>query len=80
MTAKAYPSGQAIFVRTDTPDFEEQVITFSTLEEMVRVCSEPRPNMVLEKVVVSAMPDQEVCGLTFGFLAATKTPSVQVPR
>jgi hypothetical protein len=42
------------------------------LEEMVRICSESRPNLILEKVLVYSLADGEPCALTLGFVAATK--------
>ena len=72
LDSPAYAVGQAVFIRTDTPDYAEQVVPFRSLEEMVRICSESRPNLVLEKVIVYAMPDGEPCALTLGFIAATK--------
>ena len=61
-----------MFIRTDTPDYAEQVLPFRNLEEMVDICSKSRPNLVLEKVIVYAMPGGEPCALTLGFIAATK--------
>ena len=72
LESPAYAVGQAVFIRTDTPDYAEQILPFRSLEEMVRICSQSRPNLVLEKVIVYAMPDGEPCALTLGFIAATK--------
>jgi hypothetical protein len=68
----AYAVGQAVFIRTDTPDFAEESLAFKTLEDLVRICSECRPNLVLEKVIIFAMPEGEPMALTLGFVAATK--------
>ena len=68
----AYAIGQAVFLRTDTPDFAEETIPFKTLEEMVRICSLPQPNLTLEKILVYAMADAEPAALTLGFISATK--------
>lgn len=68
----AYAIGQAIFIRTDTADYAEQPMPFSTLEEMVRICSKSRPNLILEKVIVYSMADGDPCALTLGFVAASK--------
>lgn len=68
----AYAVGQAVFIRTDTPDYVEETIPFRTLEDMVRVCSQSHPHLVLEKVIVYAMPEGEPCALTLGFIASTK--------
>jgi hypothetical protein len=72
MEQSSYAVGQAVFMRTDTADYEEETVPFQTLEELVKICSQPRPGCVLEKVVVYAMPDGEPCALTLGFIAATK--------
>jgi hypothetical protein len=42
------------------------------LEELVKICSEPRAERVLEKVVIYAMPGGEPCAVTLGFVAASK--------
>lgn len=72
METPAYAIGQAVFIRTDTPDYAEEAVPFKTLEEMVKTCSEPRPNLVLEKVVVYSLVNGEPCALTLGFVSATK--------
>lgn len=72
MEQSSYAVGQAVFMRTDTADYEEETVPFQTLEELVKICSQPRPGCVLEKVIVYAMPDGEPCALTLGFVAATK--------
>lgn len=68
----AYSIGQAIFIRTDTADYAEHPVPFSTLEEMVGICSKSRPNLILEKVIVYSLADGEPSALTLGFVAATK--------
>jgi len=68
----AYAIGQAIFIRTDTADYAEHPVPFSSLEEMVRICSTSRPNMILEKVIVYSLAEGEPSALTLGFIAATK--------
>ena len=68
----SYPIGQAIFIRTDTVDYAEEAIPFRSLGEMVRICSEPHPNLTLEKVIVYSMVNEEPCALTLGFIAASK--------
>jgi hypothetical protein len=68
----AYAIGQAIFIRTDTIDYAEESIPFRNLEEMVRICSEPHPDLTLEKVIVYSMVNQEPCALTLGFIASSK--------
>ena len=47
MKSPDYAIGQAVFIRSDTPDYEEETIPFKTLGDLVKLCSEPRHNMVL---------------------------------
>jgi hypothetical protein len=68
----AYAIGQAVFIRTDTIDYAEATIPFRNLAEMVKVCSEPHPNLTLEKVIIYSMVQAEPCALTLGFIAASK--------
>jgi len=67
-----YAIGQAVYIRTDSPDFEEITIPFRTLGELVAVCTQPREHMTLDKVVVYAMPGGEAHSVTLGFLSASK--------
>ena len=72
MESSAYAIGQAVFIRTDVPDYQEETVPFKTLEDMVNICSRPRADSVLEKVVVFSLLDGEPCALTLGFVSATK--------
>jgi hypothetical protein len=66
-----YGIGQAVFIRTDTPDYSETTIPFASLEELVAVCSEGRPNLTLERVIIYAMSKDEPVALTLGFISAS---------
>ncbi|MBI1177212.1 hypothetical protein GC207_07205 [bacterium] len=72
MQIPEYAIGQAIYVRTDVPDYEEVSIPFQTLGDLVRVCSEPRVGMLLDKVVIYAQPDGEPRAVSLSFLSASK--------
>jgi hypothetical protein len=72
MQPAAYAIGQAVFIRTDTPDYAEETIPFRNLEEMVALCSRPHPNMTLEKVLVFSLVNGEPVALTLGFIASSK--------
>jgi hypothetical protein len=72
MDTPAYAIGQAVFIRTDTVDYAEETVPFRNLAEMVKICSEPRPDMTLEKVIIYSMVNQEPCALTLGFIASTR--------
>ena len=80
MESSAYPIGQAIFIRTDTPDYEEQIIPFKNLEGLVKICSHGHPDLVLEKILIYAMPNGELCAVTLGFIAATKGQRPAEPK
>ena len=72
MNTSAYAIGQAVFIRTDTPDYAEETIPFKDLETMVDICSIGHPNLILEKIIVYAMPENKPVALTLGFISATK--------
>lgn len=72
MNPSAYAIGQAVFIRTDTPDYAEVMIPFTSLEDLVKVCSTPRPHLTLEKIIVYSMVDETPCALTLGFISCTK--------
>lgn len=71
MDQPAYAIGQAVFIRTDTIDYEEATIPFKSLEELVRICSQPQDNLTLEKVVIYSLVNAEPVAVTLGFIAAT---------
>lgn len=72
MNPSAYAIGQAVFIRTDVPDYVEETVPFKSLEEMVKVCTEPHEHMTLEKIVVFSMTGNEPTALTLGFISASK--------
>ena len=71
MSQSQYAVGKAVFIRTDTVDYEEASIPFKNLEELVTLCSQPRDNLVLEKIIVYSMVDGEPVAVTLGFIAAS---------
>ena len=72
MQKPAYPVGQAVFIRTDTPDYAEEAVSFNSLQELVQLCSKPRPNLVLEKILICAMQEGEPCAVTLAFVSASR--------
>ena len=72
METPNYSIGQAVFVRTDVPDYAEETVSFKNLAEMVEICSSPRPNLILEKIVVFSMVKNEPVALTLGFVSSSK--------
>ncbi|MBI3875429.1 MAG: hypothetical protein HY300_05625 [Verrucomicrobia bacterium] len=73
MNPPSHAIGQAVFIRTDTLDYAEETVPFKTLEELVEVCSRPRPNLTLEKVIVFSLAEGgEPVALTLGFISASR--------
>jgi hypothetical protein len=72
MQTPEHAIGQAIFVRTDVPDFPETTVPFQTLGELVTVCSEVRPGMLLDKVVIYATIGEDARSVTLRFMSAGK--------
>lgn len=72
MQSSAYAIGQAVFIRTDTPDFAEETISFRDLEELVRLCATPQKNLTLDKVMIYSMVESEPHALMLSFLSSSK--------
>ena len=72
MQASEYAIGQAVFVRTDVPDYAEIMVPFQSLGELVRICSVPRPHQLLDKVVIYASVGEEPRSVSMSFLSASK--------
>lgn len=72
MSLPNHAVGQVIFIRTDSFDYEEIPVAFQTLEELVRICSEPRGGMSLERVVVFQIQNGQPVAVTLGFISASK--------
>ncbi len=72
MQTPEYAIGQAIYLRTDVPDYPEVAFPIQTVGELVRICSEPKPNMLLDKVVFYATVDEEPRSVALSFLSASK--------
>lgn len=72
MQNSSYAIGQAVFIRTDTPDYAEETIPFKTLEEMVAICAAPRENLTLDKVMVYSLVQGEPHALMLGFLSSSR--------
>jgi len=79
MQSSSYAIGQAVFIRTDTPDYAEETIPFKTLEEMVRLCTTPQDNMTLDKIMVYSLVNGEPTALMLGFLSSSKGQQPGMP-
>lgn len=72
MDSGSYAIGQAVFIRTDTPDFEEKTFPFASMEELVRLCTNPKPNLTLEKIIIHCLSEEHSTAVTLGFISATQ--------
>jgi hypothetical protein len=72
MQSASYAIGQAVFIRTDTPDYAEETVPFKNLEELVRICAVPKENLTLDKIMIYSMIEGEPHALMLGFLSSSK--------
>lgn len=72
MKSSPYAIGQAVFIRTDTPDYAEETIAFKTLDELVRLCSQPQPDLLLDKIMIYSMVENEPHAVMLGFMSSSK--------
>lgn len=77
MPISSYAIGQAVFIRTDTPDYAEETVPFKTLEELVRLCSRSHENMTLDKIMVYSLVEGEPHALMLGFMSSSKGQGFQ---
>lgn len=79
MPNSAYAIGQAVFLRTDTPDYAEETIPFKTLEELVVICSTPRENLTLDKIMIYSMVQNEPCAVMLNFMSSSRGQRPDIP-
>ncbi len=72
MNHSAETSGLAVFMRTDTLDFAEYSVPFSTLAEMAQICTLQPPYAILQQVVIRSVVNNEPCSITLSFVGASK--------
>lgn len=80
MPSSSYAIGQAVFIRTDTPDYAEETVPFKSLDELVRICSTPQENMTLDKVMIYSMVEGEPRALMLGFLSVSRGQQPGMPE
>jgi hypothetical protein len=56
--------GQAVYVRTDSPDYIEVVRPFRTLQDLFDVCVNQPSNLSLERILVFSSRDGEPGSVT----------------
>ena len=79
MPSSAYAIGQAVFIRTDTPDYAEETMPFKTLEELVKICSTPHPNLTLDKIMIYSMVESEPTAVMLNFMSSSKGHRPDMP-
>jgi len=79
MPNSAYAIGQAVFIRTDTPDYAEETIPFKTLEELVKICSAPHVNLTLDKIMIYSMVETEPIAVMLNFMSSSKGQRPDIP-
>ncbi len=72
MESSQYSIGQAVFLRTDAPDYAEETFPFKSLDELSLICAQGRSNLILEKIIIYSLVDGEPVSLTLGFISASK--------
>jgi len=72
MNHPSYAIGQAVFLRTDTPDYAEETIPFKTLEELVKICSTPQDNLTLDKFMIYSLVNGEPHAVMLGFMSSSR--------
>jgi hypothetical protein len=63
------PMGEAVYVRTDSPDYIEVVRPFKTLQDLFEICTRPPANLALDKVMVFSSMSGEHCAVTLGSIS-----------
>jgi len=63
--------GEAIFTRTDTPDFAEESMPFRTLEELAALCSQHHPGLSLERIMIYSRQGGETSTLSLGLISCS---------
>jgi hypothetical protein len=79
MPSSAYAIGQAVFIRTDTPDYAEETIPFKTLEELVKICSASHENLTLDKIMIYSMVESEPTAVMLNFMSSSKGQRPNLP-
>ena len=79
MQNTSYSIGQAVFIRTDTPDYAEETIPFQNLDELVQICATHHDHLTLDKVMIYSLVEGEPQALMLGFMSSSKGQQPGMP-
>lgn len=71
--------GQAVYVRTDSPDYIEVVRPFQTLQDLVEICTQTPTNLSLDKILVFAFGNGQPRSVTLGSISTALGVSPNLP-
>ena len=71
--------GQAVYVRTDSPDYIEVVRPFQTLQDLFEICTQHRSNLSLEKILVFAHQNGRPCAVTLSEISTDPVARPSLP-
>lgn len=80
MSAPSYTIGQAVFVRTVGPDYAEETVPFKTLDDLIAICTTPRPGCLLETIILQGLDGELPLAVTLTFLAASRGTKPHAPE
>ena len=72
MQQSAEPLAQAIFIRTDLPEYGEEVIRARDLQELMDVCSQNHSHCTLDRVLIRSRGEPHGQELVLKFVSVTK--------
>ena len=71
--------GQAVYVRTDSPDYIEVVRPFQTLQDLFDICTQAPSCLSLEKILVFANRNGRPCAVTLGEISTDSVARPSLP-
>jgi hypothetical protein len=71
--------GQAVYVRTDSPDYIEVVRPFQTLQDLFEICIQRPANLSLEKILVFAHRNGQPCAVTLSEISTDAAARPTLP-
>lgn len=73
MQPMAETTALVVFIRTDSPRYEEETIRVRTLQDLMKVCRENRPHRLLDRVHILAQSGATKHDLHLGFVSVSES-------